>query len=183
MARTVSQGEDGFWRVSGQPTDQYYVTQALALRVAANLDASDVPSAESPSTPVSEAAQNAALGPADATITTAAVTPGAGGTQAATVQLKNAAGANLGSKVAVRWWLSAAAAALGAVDADAIATAPTVTTGVAIESPHTYCGVALTDATGKVVIRFAGSAPARFNIACGRLSKAATADFVDQTPS
>ncbi|HEU0081849.1 MAG TPA: hypothetical protein VFQ87_03180 [Bradyrhizobium sp.] len=183
MARTVSQGEDGFWRVSGEPADNYYLTRAESVRVAANLDAADVPTSSQPATQVSEGQQNAALGPADATITTAVVTPGAGGTQAATVQLKDAAGANLGSKTAVRWWLSAAGAALGAVDAGAIATAPTVTTGVAIDSPHTYNGVALTDSTGKVVIRFAGSAPARFNISCGRLSKAAAADFVDQTPS
>lgn len=180
MARTVSQGEDGFWRVSGQPTDQYYITRAQAVRVAANLDAGDVPTTEQPATPVSESLQNAALGPADATITTAVVS--AGTTQAATVQLKDAAGANLGTKTAVHWWLSAAGSALGAADSSAIASAATVTTGVAIQSPHDYCGVALTDSTGKLVVRFTGSAPARFNIACGRLSKAAAADFADQTP-
>jgi len=182
MARTVSQGEDGFWRVSGQPTDQYYETQAQATRVAANLDAAEQPTAEQPATPVSEAAQNAALGPSDATITHAVISAGAGGTQKATAQLKNATGGNLGSKAPVRWWLSDGNA-LGEAEAGSVTDA-SVTVGVSIGQPATvhHWGDALTDDTGKLEIVFTGAGVVRFNIASGRLAKAAADNFADQTP-
>jgi hypothetical protein len=180
MARTVSQGEDGFWRVSGEPAENYYLGRAEAVRVAANLDAADVPTSSQPATQVSEGQQNAALGPADATITLSVVTPGAGGTQAATVQLKDAAGVNLAAVVPVHWWLSDGDA-LGDAAAG-IATAPTATTGKSIGNPANHYGEALTDNTGKLVMRFTGAAVCRFNVASGRLAKAAAANFVDQTP-
>ncbi len=41
MARTVEQGEDGFWRISGEPESEYYRTEEIANRVAAQLDAGD----------------------------------------------------------------------------------------------------------------------------------------------
>ncbi len=41
MARTVEEGEDGFWRISGEPESEYYRTEEIATRVAAQLDAGD----------------------------------------------------------------------------------------------------------------------------------------------
>lgn len=75
MARTVSQGEDGFWRISGQPDTQYYPSQAVARRVAANLDGADLV----PGSDAAEAAQSAgvehAIGKASLTVTAANLPP------------------------------------------------------------------------------------------------------------
>jgi hypothetical protein len=55
--RTVSQDDDGFWHVSGEPANEYFPTQEEAKRVAANLDAIDATAGS----PVDEANQDAAL--------------------------------------------------------------------------------------------------------------------------
>ena len=75
MARTVSQSEDdGFWRVSGQPATQYYETRALAVRVAAGLDAADaaVPATAGPETSQDTAIAAAAAAAASASSAAAA---------------------------------------------------------------------------------------------------------------
>jgi hypothetical protein len=41
MARTVTKGTDGFWRVSGMDEDAYFTDEHHAKRVAENLDAAD----------------------------------------------------------------------------------------------------------------------------------------------
>jgi len=41
MARKVTKGDDGFFRIAGQPDEQYYGSEATANKVAANLDKQD----------------------------------------------------------------------------------------------------------------------------------------------
>ena len=41
MARTVTKGEDGFYRVSGAPEGEYFSDEETAKRVAANRDSAD----------------------------------------------------------------------------------------------------------------------------------------------
>ena len=41
MGRTVTKGADGFFRVSGQPEEEYFTDEHVAQRVAHNLDAAD----------------------------------------------------------------------------------------------------------------------------------------------
>jgi hypothetical protein len=41
MGRSVTKGDDGFFRISGRPEDEYYGSEATAKKIAANLDKQD----------------------------------------------------------------------------------------------------------------------------------------------
>ncbi|HXJ25965.1 MAG TPA: hypothetical protein VNH17_09700 [Streptosporangiaceae bacterium] len=125
MARTVSQSEDdGFWRVSGQPSSEYYATRATAVRVAANLDAADLPTSSAPSTGASETAQ-------DTAITAAAAAAAAASTAAGTAEGDAQTASNMASNALSAAGLAASAAAAAATAASTAQTTAATAAGAA----------------------------------------------------